>query len=58
MVLLKCVGASEYADCSPKFCREHGLRQRALLEIRKLRFQLTNTGLSREIKPNNFKYIQ
>lgn len=42
MVLLKAVGASEFVGCSPSFCEQHGLRYKAMVEIRKLRIQLTN----------------
>lgn len=45
MVLLRAVGAAEYANSQGKleqFCRENGLRQKAVVEIRKLRIQLTN----------------
>ncbi|XP_070256067.1 probable ATP-dependent RNA helicase DHX37 [Myotis yumanensis] len=41
MVLLGAVGACEYAGCSPQFCEAHGLRYKAMLEIRRLRGQLT-----------------
>lgn len=50
MVLLRAVGAAEYANSEgkvEKFCEENGLRQKAIVEIRKLRLQLTN-----EIKVN------
>lgn len=50
MVLLRAVGAAEYANFQgnmEKFCEENGLRYKAVLEIRKLRIQLTN-----EIKMN------
>lgn len=42
MVLLKAVGASEFVGCTPGFCESHGLRYKAMVEIRKLRIQLTN----------------
>lgn len=45
MVLLRAVGAAEYANSEGKleqFCHEHGLRHKAITEIRKLRLQLTN----------------
>lgn len=45
MVLLKAVGASEYAGSQGKleeFCEQNGLRSKAISEIRKLRVQLTN----------------
>ncbi|XP_068461208.1 probable ATP-dependent RNA helicase DHX37 [Clinocottus analis] len=42
MVMLGAVGACEFAGCSPKFCEENGLRYKAMLEIRRLRGQLTN----------------
>ncbi|XP_035196885.1 probable ATP-dependent RNA helicase DHX37 [Oxyura jamaicensis] len=41
MVMLGAVGACEYAGCSPKFCEENGLRYKAVLEVRRLRGQLT-----------------
>ncbi|XP_040843074.1 probable ATP-dependent RNA helicase DHX37 [Ochotona curzoniae] len=41
MVLLGAVGACEYAGCSPQFCESNGLRYKAMLEIRRLRGQLT-----------------
>lgn len=50
MVLLKAVGAAEYANSQSKlesFCTDYGLRHKAVVEIRKLRIQLTN-----EIKKN------
>uniref|UniRef100_A0A3Q4BCM2 RNA helicase n=1 Tax=Mola mola TaxID=94237 RepID=A0A3Q4BCM2_MOLML len=42
MVMLGAVGACEFASCSPKFCEDIGLRYKAMLEIRRLRRQLTN----------------
>ena len=45
MVLLKAIGACEFAGCTSEFCRTHGLRLKAMKEIRKLRSQLTNTGV-------------
>ncbi|XP_078042452.1 putative ATP-dependent RNA helicase kurz [Augochlora pura] len=45
MVLMRAVGAAEYAGSRGKlleFCEEHGLRHKAVVEIRKLRQQLTN----------------
>ena len=44
MVLLKAVGAVAFAGGSSQFCWERGLRHKAMLEIGKLRVQLTNTG--------------
>ncbi|XP_030316304.1 probable ATP-dependent RNA helicase DHX37 [Calypte anna] len=41
MVMLGAVGACEYAGCTHKFCEENGLRAKAMLEIRRLRGQLT-----------------
>ena len=38
------VGACEYAGCSPQFCEANGLRYKAMLEIRRLRGQLTTAG--------------
>lgn len=45
VVLLRAVGAAEYAGSMGKlddFCRDNGLRPKAVAEIRKLRVQLTN----------------
>ncbi|XP_017883450.1 probable ATP-dependent RNA helicase kurz [Ceratina calcarata] len=45
MVLIRAVGAAEYAGTKGmllSFCEEHGLRHKAIVEIRKLRQQLTN----------------
>lgn len=45
MVLLRAVGAAEFANSQfklEKFCLENGLRHKAIIEIRKLRLQLTN----------------
>ncbi|XP_043103602.1 probable ATP-dependent RNA helicase DHX37 [Puntigrus tetrazona] len=42
MVLLGAVGACEFAGCPQQFCEENGLRHKAMLEIRRLRGQLTN----------------
>ncbi|KAM3867931.1 putative ATP-dependent RNA helicase DHX37 [Diretmus argenteus] len=42
MVMLGAVGACEFAGCTPKFCEENGLRYKAMMEIRRLRGQLTN----------------
>lgn len=39
------VGACEFADCTPKFCEDNGLRYKAMVEIRRLRGQLTNAGM-------------
>ncbi|XP_019604363.2 putative ATP-dependent RNA helicase DHX37 isoform X2 [Rhinolophus sinicus] len=41
MVLLGAVGACEYAGCSPQFCEVSSLRYKAMMEIRRLRGQLT-----------------
>ncbi|XP_063470819.1 probable ATP-dependent RNA helicase DHX37 isoform X3 [Symphalangus syndactylus] len=41
MVLLGAVGACEYAGCTPQFCEANGLRYKAMMEIRRLRGQLT-----------------
>lgn len=38
------MGACEFAGCSPKFCEDNGLRYKAMVEIRRLRGQLTNAG--------------
>ncbi|KAM4810129.1 putative ATP-dependent RNA helicase DHX37 [Rhinophrynus dorsalis] len=43
MVMLGAVGACEYAGLTPKFCERNGLRYKAMMEIRRLRGQLTTT---------------
>ncbi|XP_023576347.1 probable ATP-dependent RNA helicase DHX37 [Octodon degus] len=43
MVLLGAVGACEYAGCSREFCEANGLRFKAMLEVRRLRGQLTTS---------------
>ncbi|XP_063395987.1 probable ATP-dependent RNA helicase DHX37 [Mytilus trossulus] len=43
MVLLKAIGSAEYQGCTIEFCQKHGLRYKAMKEVRKLRAQLTNT---------------
>ena len=45
MVLLKAVGACEYQGFTTDFCAKFGIRYKAMKEIRKLRAQLTNTGI-------------
>lgn len=42
MVMLGAVGACEFAGCTPKFCEDNSLRYKAMVEIRRLRGQLTN----------------
>lgn len=45
VVLLRAVGAAEHANSTgklPEFCRDNGLRPKAIADIRKLRIQLTN----------------
>ncbi len=44
MVLLRAVGAWDYSSSPEDFCRRNGLRYKALVEVRKLRQQLTNIG--------------
>lgn len=44
MVILRAFGACEYAGYSEQFCRENGLRYKAMIEIRKLRAQLSKAG--------------
>nr|XP_015221336.1 PREDICTED: probable ATP-dependent RNA helicase DHX37 [Lepisosteus oculatus] len=46
MVMLGAVGACEYAGCTPRFCEDNGLRYKAMVEIRRLRGQLTTAGVS------------
>ena len=47
MVLLRAVGAWEFSSSKVDFCERNGLRHKAMLEIRKLRQQLTNLGRCR-----------
>jgi len=42
MVLLNAVLSCDVDDCTPEFCISHGLRHKAMIEVRKLRRQLTN----------------
>jgi len=42
MVLLHAILSCDLADCTPEFCISHGLRHKAMIEVRKLRRQLTN----------------
>lgn len=41
-VLLHAVLSCELEDCTLEFCISHGLRHKAMIEVRKLRRQLTN----------------
>lgn len=43
-ITLGVVGACEFAGCTPKFCEDNCLRYKAMVEIRRLRGQLTNAG--------------
>ncbi|KAG9487606.1 probable ATP-dependent RNA helicase DHX37 isoform X2 [Eleutherodactylus coqui] len=43
MVMLGAVGACEYSGLTPTFCDRNGLRFKAMMEIRRLRGQLTTT---------------
>ena len=43
-LLLRAVGAWDYAGGKREFCQCNGLRPRAMSEVAKLRQQLTNTG--------------
>ena len=45
MVLLRAVGAWEFAGRTEEFCQRNGLRPRAVGEVAKLRQQLTNSGI-------------
>lgn len=40
--MLKAIGSCEYEGCSAEFCDAHGIRLKAMKEVRKLRVQLTN----------------
>lgn len=45
MVLIRAIGTAEYAGSKGRllpFCEKNGLRHKAVVEIRKLRQQLTN----------------
>lgn len=42
MVLLRAVGAAEYQGSDREWCEKNGLRHKGIIEIRKLRRQLTN----------------
>ncbi|XP_069817056.1 probable ATP-dependent RNA helicase DHX37 [Dendropsophus ebraccatus] len=42
MVMLGAVGACEYSGLTPTFCERNGLRYKAMMEIRRLRGQLTS----------------
>ncbi|XP_068939394.1 probable ATP-dependent RNA helicase DHX37 [Petaurus breviceps papuanus] len=46
MVLLGAVGACEYSGCTPRFCEANGLRYKAMMEVRRLRGQLTTAVTS------------
>lgn len=50
------MGACEYAGCSPQFCRANGLRYKAMLEIRRLRGQLTTAGTARQQCGQTFEF--
>ncbi|KAI1292042.1 putative ATP-dependent RNA helicase kurz [Halotydeus destructor] len=41
-VLLKAIGSSEFAGYTAAFCERNGLRHKAIVEVHKLRKQLTN----------------
>ncbi|KAM8960068.1 putative ATP-dependent RNA helicase DHX37 [Pelodytes ibericus] len=43
MVMLGAVGACEYSGLTPQFCEHNGLRYKAMMEVRRLRGQLTTT---------------
>ena len=44
MVILRAVGAYEFASDPEQFCESNGLRYNAMVEIRKLRSQLCQAG--------------
>uniref|UniRef100_A0A5F8HC59 DEAH-box helicase 37 n=1 Tax=Monodelphis domestica TaxID=13616 RepID=A0A5F8HC59_MONDO len=46
MVLLGAVGACEFSGCTPHFCDTNGLRYKAMMEVRRLRGQLTTAVTS------------
>eukprot|EP00127_Corallochytrium_limacisporum_P004508 Clim_evm8s166 gene=Clim_evmTU8s166 len=43
ITLLRAIGAFEYSQGNEAWCRSHGLRHKGMLEVRKLRAQLTRT---------------
>lgn len=50
--MLKAIGSSEFTGCSPAFCEQNGLRHKAMVEIHKLRKQIThevNHAFGREV---------
>ncbi len=57
MVLLKAVGACEFSGCSATFCDQSGIRFKAIKEVRKLRAQLTNTGVLWAVRLRPFCWI-
>lgn len=66
MVLIKAIAAAEYAGSKGKllsFCEENGLRHKAVVEIKKLRQQLTNEinlnipDLNLSIDPKYLSYM-
>uniref|UniRef100_A0A3B4B223 Activating signal cointegrator 1 complex subunit 3 n=1 Tax=Periophthalmus magnuspinnatus TaxID=409849 RepID=A0A3B4B223_9GOBI len=44
LMVMLAVGACEFAGFTPKFCEENSLRYKAMVEIRRLRGQLTNAN--------------
>lgn len=48
------VGACEFAGSTHQFCEENGLRYKAMLEIRRLRGQLTNAGTYTNTHTNDY----
>ena len=49
MALLRAVGAWEFSGSPEDFCRRSGLRHKAMVEVRKLRQQLTNIGEPKDL---------
>ncbi|XP_065192083.1 probable ATP-dependent RNA helicase DHX37 [Sycon ciliatum] len=49
LVLMKAVLAAEAAGCSNEFCEANGIRRKAVLEVRKLRKQLSTIISSRRV---------
>ncbi|XP_044514671.1 probable ATP-dependent RNA helicase DHX37 [Gracilinanus agilis] len=54
MVLLGAVGACEFSGCTPRFCDANGLRYKAMMEVRRLRGQLTTAVTSLGSHPGLF----
>ncbi len=52
------VGACEFAGCTPKFSQDNSLRYKAMVEIRRLRGQLTNAGIHTHTQTHTHTHTQ